>query len=283
MGVGEVVGIAGSLLGGFGQKKAAKNAAAAQTAMGNRQMDLQERVYNEQTQRFAPFLGSGTNALRAYEYEMGLGAKPNFGGTMPTVESYFEQAAPGTKAPGSSFAAWQRQIGVGRQPSKTAATPQTQRFRVNGQSFGTREEAEAFARANAKGGTEYQGYRASPGYQWQMDQGTSAIDASAAARGGLMSGRTLQDLRTFGQGLADQDREQYMSRLAGMTDMGMGAAGAQATAGNNFAAGSGNALANIGNAQAAGAIGQGNALSGMFNNLSQTLGYMTKPKVPGAS
>ncbi len=41
-----------------------------------------------------------------------------------------------------------------------------------------------------------------PGYQFQLQQGTAATNNSAAARGLLSSGNTLQDLTKFGQGLA---------------------------------------------------------------------------------
>ncbi len=41
-----------------------------------------------------------------------------------------------------------------------------------------------------------------PGYQFQLGQGTAAINNSASARGLLTSGNTLQDLTKFGQGLA---------------------------------------------------------------------------------
>lgn len=286
MGLGAVVGAAGSILGGLSSRNAAKDATNAQTAIGNRQMDLQQRVYDDQTQRFSPFLGSGTNALRAYDFEMGLGDRPTFGGSTPAVESYFTGGSGGGSGASEPFVntamnSLMRQMMGMKAPKAATRSRGTERFRVNGQSFATREEADAFARANATGGTEYGGYRMSPGARWQMEQGQAAIDASAALRGGSFSGRTIQDTLNFSQGLADQDRETYLSRLAGMTDMGMGAAGMQATAGNNFAAGTGNALANIGNAQSAGAIGQGNALAGMFNNLGQTFGYMNKPKTLG--
>lgn len=194
-------GIVGGVLAGRAQAKAAKTAAAAQERAANQQINYQKEIYADQTQRFKPFLDTGTNALAGYNFEMGLGARPE----------------------------------------------------------------------------NYGGFQTTPGYGFRKQQGIDAIDASAATRGGLMSGRTLQDLTTFGDGLASQEYGNYMQRLAGLTDMGMGAAGMQATAGNNSAAGVSNALGNIGNAQAAGAIGQGNALSGMFNNLSGAFGYMKQP------
>jgi hypothetical protein len=156
-------------------------------------------------------------------------------------------------------------------------TTQQSKFRVGDREFASRDEAQAFAGANKTGGTEYGGFKATPSYDFRRKQGIGAIDASAAVRGGLMSGRTMQDLATFGDGLASQEYDGYMQRLAGLTDMGMGAAGMQASAGSNAAAGVSNALANKGNAAAAGAIGQGNALAGMLNNLGGAFGYMNKP------
>jgi hypothetical protein len=287
MGIGAAIGGIASVIGGRSQGKAASDAARAQTAAGRQQLDFQQDVYADQTRNFAPFLGSGQNALAAYNFEMGLGARPTFGGTPMAVESFFEGGAPGQTTGGGGFngATLMQGLGLGARGASNAlpqgqTTPGgqgVQRFRVGGQTFNTREEAEAFARQNATGGSAYGGFKATPGYDFRRQQGIDAIDASAAARGGLMSGRTLQDLTTFGDGIASQEYQNYMTRLAGMTDMGMGAAGMQATAGNNAAAGVGNALSAIGGAQAAGAIGKGNATAGMINNLAGTFGYMNKP------
>lgn len=41
-----------------------------------------------------------------------------------------------------------------------------------------------------------------PGYQFELQQGTNAVQGSAAARGLLRSGRTLKDLTSYAQGLA---------------------------------------------------------------------------------
>jgi ElaB/YqjD/DUF883 family membrane-anchored ribosome-binding protein len=47
-----------------------------------------------------------------------------------------------------------------------------------------------------------------PGYQFQLQQGTNAIDANAAANGTLMSGSTGEQLEQFGQGLASTNYQQ---------------------------------------------------------------------------
>ena len=67
--------------------------------------------------------------------------------------------------------------------------------------------------------------RQSPGYQFRLDQGQQALDRSLAARGGLLSGRALQQTQQLGQGLADQTYNDYINSLMQQTGMGMGAAG----------------------------------------------------------
>lgn len=113
---------------------------------------------------------------------------------------------------------------------------------------------------------DYAGFQATPGYQFQFDQGTGAVNALAGARGGLDSGRTRQDLMQFGQGLANQEYSNYLNRLTGMAGAGQNAAGTQANAATNAASGVSNALAAQGNAQSAGAIGVGNAWANGLNN-----------------
>lgn len=79
-----------------------------------------------------------------------------------------------------------------------------------------------------------------PGYQFRMQEGIGALDASAAARGGLGSGRHLKDLTRFGQGLASQEyqnaygrRFNQLSALAGIGSGGR-STGQMVQAGGQF-------------------------------------------------
>ena len=134
-------------------------------------------------------------------------------------------------------------------------------------------------------------YQQSPGYGFQMQQGIQAIDNSAAARGGVHGGNTLKSLDQFGQGIANQDYQQYLGNLFNVAGTGLSAAGqfgnlAQGYAGNtaNLAQGYagnltgltnatsqslGQDLVGMGAAQAAGTVGSANALNGMFGGLAQ--------------
>lgn len=117
----------------------------------------------------------------------------------------------------------------------------------------------------------YQGFENTPGYQFQMQEGVNALDASAAGSGMLRSGAHEQALTNFGQNLANQQYGNHLNRLMGMQSAGQNAAGMQVNMGQNFANSASTALGNIGNAQAAGAIGQGNALAGLTNNFASSL------------
>ena len=68
-------------------------------------------------------------------------------------------------------------------------------------------------------------FRSSPGFQSRLNTGIEAVERSAAARGGLASGATLERLQTVGQELADQDFQQFLANLSGVTSGGMSAGG----------------------------------------------------------
>lgn len=130
-----------------------------------------------------------------------------------------------------------------------------------------------------------------PGYQFRMDQGTQAINRAANAGGGLYSGGTGKALVGYGQGLAGEYWNDYLNQLAGITGMGQQSAHLQSGISGEFAGSRANAIlgtqggrassamgaldaysganAQIGAAQAGGAINSANAWSGGLNNLAQ--------------
>lgn len=128
-------------------------------------------------------------------------------------------------------------------------------------------------------------FRASPGYEFMKQQGLDAITNSAAARGGI-GGNALKALMQYGSGIADQSWQQYLTNaqggwqslvgaLAGLTNMGAGAAesvGKQSVAVGSDAA---NSIMAGGNALAGGTIGSANALTGgiggAVGNIQQAL------------
>lgn len=71
-------------------------------------------------------------------------------------------------------------------------------------------------------------YQASPGYDFQVNQGLDALDRRAAARGMLGSGNTTTDTLNYAQGVANQDYNSWLDRLQTGNTLGLATAGQQA-------------------------------------------------------
>ena len=293
MAIGTTAALIGASVAGSAlQAGAAKKAAKAQERAATNQVQLQERIYNEQKDLFSPFYGAGQNALDAVLFEMGLGPRPTFGATAPEITEITDApAAPAQPAFAYGDRSDRENARLAGTPLRLAGTPlrpaaaqPVTRYSVGGQVFNTREAAEQYANANRTGGTEYRGFQATPGYEFQFDQGIDAIDRSAASSGGLFSGATMKAAEAYGQGLANQEYGNYLSRLMGVAASGQNAAGQQGAAAESYASGASNAYANMGNAGAAGAIGVGNAINAGLGNTIGVLQYQNalNPVVPSS-
>lgn len=121
-----------------------------------------------------------------------------------------------------------------------------------------------------------------PGYAFRLAEGQKALERSAAARGGLLSGSTLKGAQRFGQDLASQEymnafnraQAQLGTRLGALGSLyGAGQTAAQQVAGQagQMGVNVGNLMTQAGQARASGYIGQANALA---NALGQgAMGY----------
>lgn len=113
-------------------------------------------------------------------------------------------------------------------------------------------------------------FRQDPGYAFRLKEGMNALNASAAARGGLISGNALRAATAYGQDMGSQEyanafnryyaeRSNKMDPLKFLTGVGQAAGAGQAS---NIGAATGN-IANLttgaGNAMAAGQVGSANA------------------------
>lgn len=68
------------------------------------------------------------------------------------------------------------------------------------------------------------GFKESPGYQYQLEQGEKALSRAQAARGRFFSPRAALELQKHGQGLASQEYGNYLARLSGLSQTGQLAA-----------------------------------------------------------
>lgn len=121
-------------------------------------------------------------------------------------------------------------------------------------------------------------FQKDPGYQFRMDQGQSALERSAAARGGLMNGGTLKALDRYGQDYAsgeynnaynrfNNDRTQRFNRLASIAGTGQTATRDVANQGTALATQLGNNTMQAANARASGYVGGANAVSSGLQSL----------------
>lgn len=252
--LGILAGVASAVVGAAGSRSAARS----QERAAQRSADVQQQIYDQTRNDLSPFRDMGTNAFRAYAYEMGLGPRPTFGGQPLQVEE-----VPGVTALPADNAFPSYIMRPGFQAGGTS-TPTT--FRVGGRTFNTRAEAEQFAAQNGVGASQYGGFTATPGYNFRMREATDAVQASAAARGMLRSGSTLSALSDRAANVATGEYGTYLDRLGGMATVGQNAAAQTGAAGQSYAQGMTNAFAAQGNAASAGAIGTANAIQGGISN-----------------
>lgn len=116
-----------------------------------------------------------------------------------------------------------------------------------------------------------QDFQASPGYQFQFDEGMRAVNAGAAAQGMSNSGATLKALQARGQQLANQDFSQYYNRLAGLAQIGQASAAGTASAGIQSANAQGNILGGMANTAASLGTAQANITGGMIGGVTGAL------------
>ena len=117
-----------------------------------------------------------------------------------------------------------------------------------------------------------QDFQQDPGYAFRMSEGMKALDRTAAARGGMLSGAALKGAQRFGQDLGSQEYQNAFNRyqtnranqlnpLQSLMGASQTATNAMGQAGQNYATNAGNAYMNAGNARASGYVGSANAWS----------------------
>jgi hypothetical protein len=133
-------------------------------------------------------------------------------------------------------------------------------------------------------------FQADPGYAFRLSEGMKALEASRAAKGGLLSGATGKALQRYGQEMGSQEygsafnrfqteRANRLQPLSGLTTLGQAAAANQGAAAGAFGQTAGNLTTSIGAAQAAGQVGMTNALTGA---LGQYLNYSANQDLANA-
>jgi hypothetical protein len=116
-------------------------------------------------------------------------------------------------------------------------------------------------------------FQADPGYGFRMSEGMKALERSAAARGGLLSGSTLKGVSRFGQDLASQEyqnafnryqieRQARLNPLQSLMGAGQSSTNTLTGAAGQLGQGLAQGYGNLGQARASSYVGMGNALTG---------------------
>jgi hypothetical protein len=130
---------------------------------------------------------------------------------------------------------------------------------------------------------DYNAMTADPGYGFRLSEGQKALDRSAAARGGLISGSALKAATRFGQAAGSEEytnafnryqaeRNAQLNPLQSLAGMGQTTMTNLGTLGASNAANVGNLMTSGAAASAAGRVGQTNAITsglGTYLNYAQ--------------
>ena len=125
-----------------------------------------------------------------------------------------------------------------------------------------------------------QQFQQDPGYAFRQAEGMKALERSAAARGGLLSGSTMKGIQRFGQDLASQEYQNAFNRyqveraarlnpLQSLMGSGQSSANVLTGAAGSLGQGLANSELAAGQARASGYVGSANALAGALGGIGQ--------------
>jgi len=292
---GAVVGGVAANMAADTQAGAAESAAASSAASAANATQLQGKIYDQNRADQQPWRQGGQSALQKLLGGMGIDVPVDGGSTPLTRQQVYDKLIPDyqtTTGEGQSLERyWDENTGsynyrlVGVPAGKVTDTNalnaavdkeyarlNSGQMRARDSDFGTLTQDFSMAE-----------YEADPGYAFRVAEGQKALERSAAARGGLYSGRAAKDLTRFGQDSGSQEYQnaynRYQSnqtnqfnRLASLAGVGQTANNALATAGTNYA----NSVGNIGMTNAANqenaAMAAANANASGYTGMANSLG-----------
>lgn len=285
--------VGSSLVGGLIQGNAAENAAGQAAGAANNATNSQMQMFNTTNAQSAPWRQSGQNALNLIG--VGFGTSPANGLTSsdlstiasnPGMQQFYSNT--GTN-PGQWLNAANQQLSSGGYGNDRTSQLGTIQSELGNYGIGDVTSPLANAPATTNQGGIDQGqfthqFNASdlqsnlaPNYQWQLGQGLGALQNSQAGTSGLVSGNAMRGLNDYAQNFAgnayqnafnnyNTQQANIFNRLSTIAGLGSASANNSANVGAQTGAGVANSTIAGGQAQAAGTIGMGNAISGGLNN-----------------
>jgi hypothetical protein len=219
---------------------ASRSAARTQAAAADRASELQREQFDRQVELQEPWRRSGIAAQNQLLTLLGINPNP----PPKTIMTSFGAIPVPTKN------------GIDSGLTVDASSPDFGKY------------GKAFSETN---------FTTDPGYAFRLSEGMKALERSAAARGGLLSGATMKGLQRYGQDLASQEYQNafnryYAERNAALNPLqslaGLGQTSTQAlgAAGQTYAGNVGNLMGQAAQARASGYVGGANALTGALGS-----------------
>lgn len=270
-----IAAVAPTVINGIMGSSASDNAVSAQTDAANQANATQLKMYNQNRADLAPWRSTGVAAQNRLAQLLGLKSDATSGGDYYSANPDAYSAAWHKYSDpygyvDESHPAYQEILG------KTIADLKAQGITpAGGQPENSADFGSLLKDFSAKD------FEADPGYGFRLSEGLKAIQNSAAARGGLLSGSALKGITRYGQDMGSQEygnayarynqnQQNKFSRLSGVSGMGENAAGQIAGLGAGVAGSVAQNQIGIGNASAAGGIAGANSLS---NSIGQGLNF----------
>lgn len=255
---GQIIGQLANVLGGANAANAAREAAQIQAGLGREALGLQREMFERQVGLQEPFRQGGLAAQNRLIDLLGLGLSPE-----QLANLYRERVGQGG-ATEADFVNWARSQGV---PDSRLMQARNMLLGGPGAAGTGMSDFGSAARPFSM-----DAFRADPGYGFRLSEGLKALERSQAARGGLMSGGTGKALQRYGQDMASQEygnafnrfyqeREALLNPLLSLSGRGQTSATQTGQAAQQFGQQGAQSLTGIGNAMAAGQVGQANAIN----------------------
>lgn len=164
-------------------------------------------------------------------------------------------------------------LGTDKQPASAAAPAMTGGADPSGGSYYGDPNDPAYGSFTKPFDVEQFYNYADPGYAFELQQGTQALQNSAAAQSGALSGAALKDLLGYSQNFArtgyndafnryQTQQGNIFNRLNSIAQLGQNAAAGVGSTGANIVGNAGQQVTNAGGAAGAGIVGAGNAAAG---------------------
>ena len=266
-GVGAAAAVGGTISSAIGGSSTASDAASAQKSASESASQTSLQMYEQARSDLTPWRTAGTQALGLYEQLLGLQDTTSGTTSYKNANNYTQV---GTSSDGQAVYVLNGTLYTA--DGNTVSDPSSVTWASGYGQYTT--TGTGTSGTSTKSATDT--LRKTPGYQWQLEQGTGALEKSAAARGKLFSGGQQEALLKYSQGLADTTYNTYLNNLYNLVGSGQNAAAQTGALGSQTAKNVGEYSMYGGDATASGLYSAYNASQSAYGDLAKTGGYLSR-------